>query len=265
MPKKERDYIMLNVIWSKFSGALKFNQRDLFALSALYVFASISVFVFSIAVPIIGISLVLVLSCGMKLLFIKAYDKKRLTNEMLFLGFQNLRHVLGGMLWVFFKVTVWLLVPFVGVFFAVAKAYEYRFVPYILITRPGIKAMDAPEISSKETNGFKLYMLYTDLILFGTAFTGASLLYWLSRIPEVGVVFGTLLIVFAFAALVFIPFFRGVLSAVFYIEIHNNRLHSSFDTVACPLCKAKINADSVYCSKCGEKLSEEKIIIYKAE
>ena len=159
---------MINVICAKTLRVFKEDQKKLLGLSLLCVLMSAVIMILSGAVPIIGISIVLVILAGMRTIFFAAYQKKKISSDMLFLGFNDLKHVCGGMLWMFFKVTVWLLIPVVGIFFAISKAYEYRFVPYILITRPEIRGIDATEVSSRETDGFKANMFYADAIIIGT-------------------------------------------------------------------------------------------------
>ena len=47
--------------------------------------------------------------------------------------------VVGGMAWMSLWIFLWSLIPVVGIVFGVIRMYEYRFVPYILMTRDDVK------------------------------------------------------------------------------------------------------------------------------
>lgn len=247
---------MFNVICSKMLKVFKENQKKLFGLSLLYLLMSVLIMILSGAVPILGICIVLVMAAGMKLTFLSAYQKKSVSPEMLFAGFESLKHVSTGMLWMFFNVAVWLLIPVIGIFFAVIKAYEYRFVPYILLTRPEIRPIDALEASANEANGFKKNMFLADVVIIGVIAVAELILYAMSLIPVVGVIFAAAMIITSFIALLCIPFLRGLISASFYSEIYNKNIKPSKHSVICPCCLAKTDGDGMYCSKCGERLVE---------
>ena len=253
---KQGRIVMFNVICSKMLRVFKENQKKLFGLSLLYLLMSVLIMILSGAVPILGICIVLVIAAGMKLTFLSAYQKKSVSPEMLFAGFESLKHVSTGMLWMFFNVAVWLLIPVIGIFFAVIKAYEYRFVPYILLTRPEIRPIDALEASANEANGFKKNMFLADVVIIGVIAVAELILYAMSLIPVVGVIFAAAMIITSFIALLCIPFLRGLISASFYSEIYNKNIKPSKHSVICPCCLAKTDGDGMYCSKCGERLVE---------
>lgn len=245
---------MINVICAKTLRVFKEDQKKLLGVSLLCVLMSAVIMILSGAVPIIGISIVLVILAGMRTIFFAAYQKKKISSDMLFLGFNDLKHVCGGMLWMFFKVTVWLLIPVVGIFFAILKAYEYRFVPYILITRPEIRGIDATEVSSRETDGFKSNMFYADAIIIGTVAVSGLILYALSLIPAIGVVFAAILAVLTVSAVFCLPFIRGLVGAAFYYEIYHKTIMPAKHSVICPCCLSKTDGNGQFCSKCGERL-----------
>ncbi len=66
--------------------------------------------------------------------------------------------------------------------FAAIRAYEYRFVPYILMTRDDVKPTDAIKISKQETMGYKGKMFGADILL-GAVYLGAFLVFALLGNP----------------------------------------------------------------------------------
>lgn len=246
---------MINVICGKILRIFKDDQRSLLGLSFLFSLMSVVIMILSGVVPLIGICIVLVLAVGMKMIFLSAYQKKKISTDMLFVGFEKLKHVCGGMLWAFFKTTVWLLIPIIGIPFAISKAYEYRFVPYILLTHPEIRATNAVDISREKTDGFKAYMFYADVAVIAALALIEFILYLLSLIPIVGIVFAAVMTVGVFCVLLFLPFIRGLVSASFYYEITHNNIKSAKRFVICPCCLGKTEADGRFCSRCGEPLT----------
>ena len=75
----------------------------------------------------------------------------------LFSAFRKERiwHVLGGMAWMYLWIFLWSLIPVAGIVFGVIRAYEYRFTPYILMTRDDVKPTEAIKVSKAETMGYK--------------------------------------------------------------------------------------------------------------
>ena len=55
--------------------------------------------------------------------------------------------MVGGMAWMSLWIFLWSLIPVVGIVFGVIRMYEYRFVPYILMTRDDVKPTDALRVS----------------------------------------------------------------------------------------------------------------------
>ena len=73
--------------------------------------------------------------------------------------------ILGGMAWMQLWIFLWSLIPIVGIVFGIIRMYEYRFVPYILMTRDDVKPADAIKISKQETMGYKGKMFGADILL----------------------------------------------------------------------------------------------------
>ena len=122
-------------------------------------------------------------------------------------------------LWIF----LWSLIPIVGIVFGIIRMYEYRFVPYILMTRDDVKPTDAIKISKQETMGYKGKMFGADILL-GAVYLGAFLVFTLlGKIPYLGVLFRILWVLIAIAYGLLAPLFSGIMQAAFYVEIQNRR------------------------------------------
>ena len=107
--------------------------------------------------------------------------------------------------------------------FGIIRMYEYRFVPYILMTRDDVKPTDAIKISKQETMGYKGKMFGADILL-GAVYLGAFLVFTLlGEIPYLGVLFRILWVLIAIAYGLLAPLFSGIMQAAFYVEIQNRR------------------------------------------
>ena len=143
----------------------------------------------------------------------------------LFSSFRKERvwHVLGGMAWMYLWIFLWSLIPVVGIVFGVIRAYEYRFTPYILMTRDDVKPTEAIKVSKAETMGYKGKMFGADMLATGAWIVGIAVLSLLGAIPYLGVLFKIVRFVFNLAYSLLAPLFFGILSAAFYVEIQNRR------------------------------------------
>lgn len=131
-------------------------------------------------------------------------------------------------LWIF----LWSLIPIVGIVFGIIRMYEYRFVPYILMTRDDVKPTDAIKISKQETMGYKGKMFGADILL-GAVYLGAFLVFaLLGEIPYLGVLFRILWVLIAIAYGLLAPLFSGIMQAAFYVEIQNRRAAGSWHPAA---------------------------------
>lgn len=136
----------------------------------------------------------------------------------LFYAFKKERfgRIAGGLAWRDLWIFLWALIPIVGIVFACIRIYEYRFTPYILLTREDVSATEAIKISKKETMGLKGKMFWAD-VLICLMFCAASLILTLfGQIPYVGVLF---VIINALATILFYllyPLFIGLVQAAFY-------------------------------------------------
>lgn len=116
--------------------------------------------------------------------------------------------------------------------FGIIRMYEYRFVPYILMTRDDVKPTDAIKISKQETMGYKGKMFGADILL-GAVYLGAFLVFaLLGEIPYLGVLFRILWVLIAIAYGLLAPLFSGIMQAAFYVEIQNRRAAGSWHPAA---------------------------------
>lgn len=179
-----------------------------------------------IGIPAVGFCAALLLEASMSMIYLNSYRTGlEPKTSYLLAAFRKDRiwRVLGGMAWMNLWIFLWFLIPIVGFVFAAIRAYEYRFVPYILMTRDDVKPTEALKVSKEETMGYKGKMFGADLLLEGAYFVVILLLSLLSRIPYVGIVFTILRIVLTVAFGVLAPLFLGILHAAFYVEIQNRR------------------------------------------
>lgn len=174
-----------------------------------------------IGIPAVSFVLALALQSAMTLLFLRAYRKEQVQTEDLFATFTKERffHVVGGMAWMVLWVVLWALIPIVGVVFAVMKLYTYRFVPYILLTRPEVKATEAIKVSERETAGYRGKMFLAELLLWGVIVSLFLVLTALAWTPFLGWFFvlvdaALVLAVWAFGSLIV-----GLVQAAFYDEV----------------------------------------------
>jgi len=190
----------------------------LWGLSLLYVLlCSISV-IFGV-LPIIWIPVILVLNIGMVSVFLDGYRGNKICAQQLLVGFKNFLHFCGGMAWMLLWVFLWGLIPVAGIVFAVIKMYNYRFVPYILLAEPEISASDALKKSVEQTSGYCGRMFGADIIIIACVLGACILLYLLSFIPYMGIIFAILTLVLMLAFVVLAPLLFGVIQAAFYDEI----------------------------------------------
>ena len=138
----------------------------------------------------------------------------------LFAAFKKDRfwRVVGGLAWMELWIFLWALIPIVGIVFAVIRAYEYRFTPYILMTRDDVRATDAIKLSKQETMGYKGKMFWADMLIVLLYLAAALVLLILSLIPFIGVLFRVVNTLLSIAFSLFAPLFLGIVQAAFYVE-----------------------------------------------
>lgn len=226
---------MVSSIYKKTFSVLMKRPFRLWGISLLAEFLCLVAYAGFIGVPAAAFCAALLLSASMSMIFLNSYRTGlEPKTTYLFASFKKDRilRVLGGMAWMQLWIFLWSLIPIVGIVFGIIRMYEYRFVPYILMTRDDVKPTDAIKISKQETMGYKGKLFGADLLLEGVYFVVILLLSLLSMIPYVGIVFTILRIVLTVAFGVLAPLFLGILHAAFYVEIQNRRAAGSWHPAA---------------------------------
>lgn len=233
-----------------------------------------------VGVPAVAFCLDLALTGSLALLFLEAYRGNAVESRDLFTPFrrEQLPHLVGGMAWISLWVFLWFLIPVAGLVLGPMKLYTYRFTPYILLTRPDVKATEAIQVSARETQGYRGKMFLVDLLIYGALILAALLLTGLAQIPWMGPLFYTLLVVVVLLAVFLIPLFTGLIRAGFYDEVQHCLEDPSYSarfapptppaytppaagqqppqpgTQYCPICGQPAPKAARFCNNCGTKL-----------
>ena len=217
---------MVSSIYKKTFSVLMKRPFRLWGISLLAEFLCLVAYAGFIGVPAAAFCAALLLSASMSMIFLNSYRTGlEPKTTYLFASFKKDRilRVLGGMAWMQLWIFLWSLIPIVGIVFGIIRMYEYRFVPYILMTRDDVKPTDAIKISKQETMGYKGKMFGADILL-GAVYLGAFLVFaLLGKIPYLGVLFRILWVLIAIAYGLLAPLFSGIMQAAFYVEIQNRR------------------------------------------
>lgn len=217
---------MVSSIYKKTFSVLMKRPFRLWGISLLAEFLCLVAYAGFIGVPAAAFCAALLLSASMSMIFLNSYRTGlEPKTAYLFASFKKDRilRVLGGMAWMQLWIFLWSLIPIVGIVFGIIRMYEYRFVPYILMTRDDVKPTDAIKISKQETMGYKGKMFGADILL-GAVYLGVFLIFTLlGEIPYLGVLFRILWVLIAIAYGLLAPLFSGIMQAAFYVEIQNRR------------------------------------------
>ena len=217
---------MISTLYQKTFSVLMKRPLRLWGITLLSSVLLVVVHIGFIGIPAVGFCALLLLEASMSMIYLNSYRTGlEPKTAYLFAAFRKDRiwRVLGGMAWMYLWIFLWSLIPIVGIVFGVIRAYEYAFVPYILMTRDDVRPTEAIKVSKAETMGYKGKLFGADLLLEGAYFVVILLLSLLSMIPYVGIVFTILRIVLTVAFGVLAPLFLGILHAAFYVEIQNRR------------------------------------------
>ena len=217
---------MISNLYQKTFSVLMKRPLRLWGITLLSSVLLVVVHIGFIGIPAVGFCALLLLEASMSMIYLNSYRTGlEPKTAYLFAAFRKDRiwRVLGGMAWMQLWIFLWSLIPIVGIVFGVIRAYEYAFVPYILMTRDDVRPTEAIKVSKAETMGYKGKLFGADLLLEGAYFVVILLLSLLSMIPYVGIVFTILRVVLTVVFGVLAPLFLGILHAAFYVEIQNRR------------------------------------------
>ncbi len=235
------------------------------------------------AIPAVALFLDLIFSGSMALIFLRAYQGDTPEVADLFSPFrqEQLPHVAGGMAWMSLWVFLWSLIPVAGWILGPVKLYTYRFAPYILMTRPDVKATDAIRISAQETRGYRGNMFWTDLLIYGSWSLLLFVLWGLAQIPFLQVPCYALLILAALLGAALTPLLAGLAQAGFYDEVQHCLADPTYsaryappappaytppasgqpslnpagsNVQYCPICGQPAPKSARFCNNCGTKL-----------
>ena len=217
---------MVSKIYKQSFSALKKQPFRLWGISLLGAALYLAACIGFIGVPAVAFCVDLLLSASLAMIFLNSYRTGlEPKTTYLFSAFRKDRiwRVLGGMAWSRLWIFLWSLIPIVGIVFGVIRAYEYAFVPYILMTRDDVKPTEAIKISRQETMGYKGRMFGADMLLVAISFGVTLVLALLGVIPYIGGPFRVLQYVLSPVLSTFITTFSVLLHAAFYVEIQNRR------------------------------------------
>ncbi len=159
------------------------------------------------------------ITVGMAKVYIDGLNEKPVNSDQIFAAFNSkFLRVAGGMAWKDLWLIIWCLIPIVGPIVACVKSYSYRFVPYILITKPDVTATQALRLSMQMTNGKKAQMFLADLCFIGGTIVALLILSLFAAIPVLGVLFTLALAVLIIALALFSSIFMGLYGAAFYVD-----------------------------------------------
>ena len=155
---------MLMKIYSRALKVLMKKPLKLWALSLLsVVLTGVLTGLCGVAIPGLALGVSMLMGVSMTMVYLYGYRGQEVQAVQLFACFKDwntIKRVLCGMAWMALWIFLWSLIPVVGWIFALIRAYEYRLVPYILVTEPEIPVTEAIKVSAERTHG-----LHTLLIL----------------------------------------------------------------------------------------------------
>lgn len=217
---------MVSSIYKKTFSVLMKRPFRLWGISLLAEFLCLVAYAGFIGVPAAAFCAALLLSASMSMIFLNSYRTGlEPKTAYLFASFKKDRilRVLSGMAWMQLWIFLWSLIPIAGIVFGTIRAYEYRFVPYILMTREDVRATDAVKLSKQETLGYKGEMYGADILLAAVYWVLTLALYLLTLIPHSNAWLSVLVVLLNLIMLLF----RGVLQAAVYDEIQKRRTASA--------------------------------------
>ncbi len=222
-------------------------------LCALMIYLSATLFL----IPIAALAVACLFKVAMTLILLAGYRRQNVETLMIFDNFKNwdrAKRILCGMGWRALWIFIWSLIPVVGPIFAIIRAYEYRFVPYIMALQPEIAPKDALKESKKMTDGYKAKMFWADVlipVIFGAAL---GIIGLLASIRYIGILFAIIEFVLILAWILFFPLFIGLVQAAWYEEVKNPSAPQKSMKPVCPSCGKTFKEGTKFCSNCGVQL-----------
>lgn len=190
----------------------------LWGLSLLSGIMTMVASLFTAPIFVLGAAFSCLITCGMTKVYIDGLNGKEVNSDQLFAAFnKNCIRIVGGMAWQTLWIIIWGCVPIVGPILAIVKSYSYKFVPYILMTRPEVTATQALRLSMEMTKGKKGQMFLADLCFFGGIFVVSLVLALFSAIPYIGILFTLVTLIYSIAVALFSSIFVGLYGAYFYV------------------------------------------------
>ena len=217
---------MISNLYQKTFSVLMKRPLRLWGITLLSSVLLVVVHIGFIGIPAVGFCALLLLEASMSMIYLNSYRTGlEPKTAYLFAAFRKDRiwRVLGGMAWMQLWIFLWSLIPIVGIVFGVIRAYEYAFVPYILMTREDVKPTEAIKISKQETMGYKGKMFGADMLLVAIGFGVTLVLALFGLIPYIGGPFRVLRYLASPVLSTLISMFSLILDAAFYVEIQNRR------------------------------------------
>ena len=221
---------------------------------------------FSVNLPLVTLPISAALEAGMILIYYMTYSTGDVPDSKpmfaAFKDFKTFKHVAGGMCWMYLWIFIWGLIPVAGFVFAIYKAIQYAFTPYILLEEPEVGALDALKKSKEDTKGLKLG-IFAGRTLPAIACVVVILIFAavgaLVRVLTVPFAIITALLTIIFS--LFAPLFFGLVEAGFYEYGKKPAAKKAAETAAshlppvtCPACGTINSGGEKFCSKCGGKL-----------
>lgn len=215
---------MVNTIYQKSFAALMKRPFRLWGISLLGALLCWLAGIGFAGILAVGFAIAWAIDVSLAMIFLHTYQTGEEPHTAdLFQTFRKDRflRVVGGMAWMSLWIFLWSLIPVVGIVFGVIRMYEYRFVPYILMTRDDVKPTDALRVSREQTMGYKGKMFWADVIPVLLWIAVALVLSLLGIIPYLGVLFRVILFLFNIVYGLFLNLFYGIQHAAFYAELQD--------------------------------------------
>ena len=174
------------------------------------------------AIPALAIAVATLFTVSLAAIFLKGYQREQVHCTELFDTFKDwgtIKRVLTGMGWSYLWIFLWALIPIVGPVFAVIRSYEHGLIPYILVKKPELNAIQARELSIEKTKGKKWQMFLADFLVGAAIGIIFAILGGLSAIKYVGIFFAIVLVLLYLCVIVLLPLFMGLVHAAFYEEL----------------------------------------------